>query len=362
MLETTTILIPTINASCSFNLKKLSISNCRFISLIHGLTYFLLALSLLPQIIHLFKYGRRYIAGISYIWIIIRILALTLLIVANTMKWTIIFEFIAILTTFGIFLQIINYSNNLGRQNKLKLILFSLFICFVGGSMIFLLTKQKNLLINIGYILLAVHILPQILLNSFLRTTKALSEFAIILLLLSDIFLFYYIVITTNSLIHSISIYYCCSFDLYILLQSIVYVDADIHIISRSDHTVLTPGIDILHDLESGETRNVEKDSEMYHNDDVESIDGSDIIYQKVTTNKSPIPATRRAPMNTFSWYASVGWIIFVEILLTLSLINHVRSLWVIIIPLAFPVILGIFFLIRTKLNVLSLETLRKIL
>src|SRR4051794_36620189 len=53
-------------------LLKYSSSTCRLGEFIRVLAYLLLAVSLLPQILHLFNHGSRYIAGISYMWMIIR--------------------------------------------------------------------------------------------------------------------------------------------------------------------------------------------------------------------------------------------------------------------------------------------------
>lgn len=156
---TTPLLNNSNNKYCS---ERLSLFQCYLTVLIHSFAYLFLAFSLFPQIIHLFIYRTRYISGISYIWIIIRILALISLMVAHNLKWSSVSEFIAIISTIIIFLQIIVYSNSLHRQNKLILITISLFIWIIGGSIILLVIKQNNVLITIGYLLLAVHMLPQV--------------------------------------------------------------------------------------------------------------------------------------------------------------------------------------------------------
>jgi len=100
----------------------------------------------------------------------------------------------------------------------------------------------------------------------------------------------------------------------------------------------------------------------MFSVDELESMDGSDVIYQAVTTNKSPNPIPKQTPIQKFLWYTTLGCAFCIEILVTIILIYRVRSLWIIIVPISIPIILGIFFLLRTKLGVLQTEYLRKIL
>jgi predicted RND superfamily exporter protein len=100
----------------------------------------------------------------------------------------------------------------------------------------------------------------------------------------------------------------------------------------------------------------------MFSIDEIESIDDSDIIYQAVTTNKSPDPTTEQISMKRFLWYTTVGCMFFIEALVTIILIYRVRSPWIMIVPISIPVVLGIFFLLRTKLSALQIECLRKIL
>jgi len=161
----TSLLNNSTNKHCS---ETFSLSQCYLTVWIRSFASILLAFSLLPQIIHLFNYRTRYISGISYIWIIIRILALTSLMVAHTLKWSSILEFIAIISTIIIYLQTIVFSNNLHRQNKVILIMISLVIWIIGGSIPLFFIKQEKLLTTIGYLLLAVHMLPQVRDNSLL--------------------------------------------------------------------------------------------------------------------------------------------------------------------------------------------------
>jgi hypothetical protein len=100
----------------------------------------------------------------------------------------------------------------------------------------------------------------------------------------------------------------------------------------------------------------------MFSADDIESMNGSDIIYQSVTTNKPSNQTMEQTPMKRCVWYAKLGWIFSMGIISTFMLFYHIRSLWIIFVPISVPVILGSFFLLRTKLSVLQTESLRKIL
>jgi len=148
---------------CSENFLPLK---CYLTEFSHTFAYTLLAFSLLPQIFHLFTYRTRYVAGISYMWIIIRIFALTSFLIAHSFAWLWILEFVALISTLIIFLQILIYSN-IHRQNKITLGIISISIWIIGRILIFFCVKQKNLLITIGYLLLAIQMLPQVR-NNFL--------------------------------------------------------------------------------------------------------------------------------------------------------------------------------------------------
>jgi len=155
------------NSTDKYCSERFSISRCYLTEFGRHVAYFLLAFSLLPQIIHLFFYRTRYIAGISYLWIIIRILALTSLMIAHTFKWSTILELIAFISTIIIFLQILIFSNSLYRQNKIILIVFTLCIWSIGRIFIVFFVKQEHSLITIGYLLFAVQMLPQVRDNFF---------------------------------------------------------------------------------------------------------------------------------------------------------------------------------------------------
>jgi hypothetical protein len=151
----TSLLNNSTNSYCS---ERYSISRCFLVEF----AYILLAFSLLPQIIYLNIYRARYIAGISYIWLIIRILALTSLLVAHPVKWALMCELFAFILTLIIFLQILIYPNNLPRKNKIILIIVSLSVWSLGRILIFFFVKQEHLLMTIGYLLFAVQMLPQV--------------------------------------------------------------------------------------------------------------------------------------------------------------------------------------------------------
>ena len=167
---TTTLTSTTTTATISQNqstnyencLLKYSRGTCRLAEFIRVLVYLLLAVSLFPQIFHLSHHGSRYIAGISYMWITIRVLALASLMVAHAFSWASIFEFIALLSTLAIFAQIFIYADNLHRQQKIFLLGASLATWMIGGGIILLLRKYVSFLTTIGYLLLSIHMLPQV--------------------------------------------------------------------------------------------------------------------------------------------------------------------------------------------------------
>jgi hypothetical protein len=138
------------------------VSTCRLAEFLRVLAYLFLAVSLIPQIVHLFNHGSRYIAGISYMWIVVRVLALASLLVAHAFNWSSIFELIALTSTVIIFIQIMVYADNLHRQQKLVLVIASLSTWVIGGGLILLLRNRETFLIMTGYALLAIHMLPQV--------------------------------------------------------------------------------------------------------------------------------------------------------------------------------------------------------
>jgi hypothetical protein len=163
---TVTTLTSTISSNQTANLddclSKYSPSTCRLADFIRVLAYLLLAVSLIPQIIHLVNHGSRYISGISYMWIIIRVLGLASLMVAHAFQWSSVFEFIALISTIAMFIQIFIYADNLHRQHKVILAITSVAIWMIGGGIILLLRKRQDFLIMTGYLLLSVHMLPQV--------------------------------------------------------------------------------------------------------------------------------------------------------------------------------------------------------
>jgi len=159
-LTSTTLSNQTTNSDLC--LQKTSEAACRLAVVIRVLAYLFLSVSLLPQIIHLFNHGSRYIAGISYMWIIIRVLGLASLMVAHAFEWSSILEFIALISTVAMFIQIFIYADNLHRQQKVILIITSVSVWMIGGGIILLTRKHKDFLIMIGYLLLSVHMLPQV--------------------------------------------------------------------------------------------------------------------------------------------------------------------------------------------------------
>jgi hypothetical protein len=164
--STVTTLTSTISQNASENenycSKNPASLTCRLADFVRVLALLLLAISLLPQIVHLFNHGSRYIAGISYMWIIIRVLALASLMIAHAFEWSSILEFIALISTIAMFIQIFIYADNLHRQQKVVLITTSLAIWMIGGGIILLARKNKDFLMITGYLLLSVHMLPQV--------------------------------------------------------------------------------------------------------------------------------------------------------------------------------------------------------
>jgi len=156
--------------------------------------------------------------------------------------------------------------------------------------------------------------------------------------------------------------YYAFSFFLFIYLQSLVYADSHINLISRSAHTVLSPGVEIFSGLDPNGAQNAGQDPQMFTIDDLEPGDGTDVVYQPVTSNKTSQPLSAQTPMKRFVWYATLSSIVSIEIILTIMAVYRAKSPWAVLLPISIPVIIGIFSLLRTKLNVLQTEYLRKIL
>ena len=165
-----------------------------------------------------------------------------------------------------------------------------------------------------------------------------------------------------EDFIYLVTSYYAFSFFLFIYLQSVVYIDSNIHLISRSAHTVLTPGVDIFTGLDVNGARATGQDPQMFSIDDLETPDATDVVYQPVTANKSNQSAIDQSPMKRITWYGTLAAIFAIEAVLTIMLILRAWSPWIIFVPISIPSVLGLFFLLRTKLDDLQTETLRKIL
>lgn len=174
--ETLTTLVTSLanNSSCS---ERFSRVQCYLTRHGQSLVYLLLAIALLPQIVHLYRTRHRYIAGISYLWIIIRIFALALLILAHPLKWFSLLELMSLLTTMIIFAQIIIFSNNLHRQNKIILFVVCTILWAGGFSLVMFLVKENRVLINIVHILFAVQMIPQVRRDFLLECFLAMIDF-----------------------------------------------------------------------------------------------------------------------------------------------------------------------------------------
>jgi hypothetical protein len=179
---------------------------------------------------------------------------------------------------------------------------------------------------------------------------------------MSDTLLFAWSYTVNANYLYLVTYYYAFSFTLFVYLQSIVYADSHIHLISRSAHTVLTPGVDIYTGLDANGARSSGQEPQMFSIDDLETGDGTDVVYQPVTSTKPSQPPVEQTPMKRFVWYATLASIVGIEIVLTIMLVVRAWSPWIVFVPLSIPVILGIFFLLRTRLNVIQTENLRKIL
>jgi hypothetical protein len=81
---------------------------------------------------------------------------------ARGFRWASILELAAFISTIIIFLQIIIFSNNLHRQNKIILIVTALLIWTIGKILIFFFVKQERSLTTVSYVLLAIQMLPQV--------------------------------------------------------------------------------------------------------------------------------------------------------------------------------------------------------
>jgi len=188
-----------------------------------------------------------------------------------------------------------------------------------------------------------------------------LSKVSILLLAMSDTLLFASFYTINDRYAYLVTSYYAFSFFLFMYLQSLVYADSHIHVIARSAHTVLSPGIDIVSAADSS-PRNIADEPQMFSIDDLEPSDSTDVVYQPVTSNRSGLPINQQPPMNRFVWYATLSSIVGIEIVLTIMVVIRAWSPWIVLLPISIPVILGVFYLLRTQLNDMQIEYLRKIL
>jgi hypothetical protein len=182
------------------------------------------------------------------------------------------------------------------------------------------------------------------------------------LLAMSETLFFAYTYTTKDRFVYLVTSYYAFSFFLFIYLQSLVYSDAHIHLISRSAHTILTPGVDIFTGLDANGARGSGQDPQMFSIDDIETPEGTDIVYQPVTAEKMSRSVIPEPPMKRIIWYATLAGIFAIETILTMMLIYRAWSAWIILVPLSIPAVLGVFFFLRIRLNVLQIESLRKVL
>ena len=155
----TTLVISVANKSCT---ERFSLVQCYLTRHGQSLVYLLLAVALLPQIFHLYQTRHRYVAGVSYLWIIIRIFALMLSVIAHSFKWLSILKVMGLMMSIIIFSQIVIFTNNLHRQNKIIFVVVSTIIWIGGISLIIFFVKEKQVLINIIQILFAVQMIPQV--------------------------------------------------------------------------------------------------------------------------------------------------------------------------------------------------------
>jgi hypothetical protein len=172
---TTSILNSTMTATTTTSVKNMSMNmtvsrcllqnseaTCRLADAIRILAYLLFSVALLPQIIHLFRHGSKYIAGVSYIWIGWRVIALGALMMSHPFSTISVLEFIAFVSSIAIFLEILLYADGLHRQQKVVLVASTVGLWFVLGLVILSLKSRSEILHVIGTLLLAVHMLPQV--------------------------------------------------------------------------------------------------------------------------------------------------------------------------------------------------------
>ena len=179
---------------------------------------------------------------------------------------------------------------------------------------------------------------------------------------MSDTLLFAYFYTINERYFYLVTTYYSITYFLFIYIQSLVYADAHINLIYRSAHTVLARGVDVFSGIESSGGRSSGQDPQMFSIDDPEQADGTDVIYQPVTSNKQSQALSDQPPIKRFVWYATLASIVGIEIVLTIMIVLRAWTPWIILVPVSIPAILGIFYLLRVRLSDVQSESLRKIL
>jgi ABC-type Fe3+-siderophore transport system permease subunit len=161
-MNDTTISLTTLHTTTRNCTEAYSYFQCCQYNLTRIVAIFILTFSLVPQVFRLFKYRSSYIAGISYIWILIRMLASIFLMSAVAFQWSASFLWISAMLLGVIYCQVIIYSNNLHRQQKLIFVGISLFIWIIGAVISVFLIKNEEKLITFSYLFSAVQMLPQV--------------------------------------------------------------------------------------------------------------------------------------------------------------------------------------------------------
>ena len=155
-----------------------------------------------------------------------------------------------------------------------------------------------------------------------------------------------------------VATYYALSFFLFLYLQSVMFNDENNHVISRSAHTVVIPGVDVYTGIDGNGTASSGQEPTMFSIDDLEASDGTDVVYQPMTSNKS----NESEPMKGFIRNATLVSIFVIQVISTMMLIYRAWTAWIIFVPLSIPAIIGLFYFLRTTLNDIQIENLKRIL
>ena len=81
-------------------------------------------------------------------------------------NWSSLFEFLAFASAVVIFLQIVYFAENLHRQQRLTLVAVTLVTWVIGGTLIVVLRNRVTFLVPLSYMVLAIHMLPQVSLTT----------------------------------------------------------------------------------------------------------------------------------------------------------------------------------------------------